>query len=300
VKTVGFIGTGMIGLPMALNIVRGGYTLTAFDRERSRLAEVAEAGGAVAGSIGEAVRGRDVVITMLPDAPDVEEVALGADGILEHIREDAIYVDMSTIDPATTRRVGARFRDRGVRMIDSPVTRSVEEAQTGNLAILVGGDPAVFEEVRPLLACMADTMTHCGELGNGEAMKLVNNFLSAGLVSLIGEAVCMGIKSGLRLELIIEASGKTGTRNNMLHEFLPTRAFRGNFAAGFYSRLSLKDQRLALSMAEAAGVEVPVGRAVLELLKETAARYPTDDFCSLIRVREEQAGIEARLSKAKP
>jgi 3-hydroxyisobutyrate dehydrogenase-like beta-hydroxyacid dehydrogenase len=296
VKTVGFIGTGMIGMPMAKNIIKGGHALRAYDLNPEALARMRAAGAEVAGSIAEAVAGRDVVITMLPDAPDVEKAALGPGGVLEHIGRDSIYIDMSTIDPATTRRVGAAFAAKGVRMIDSPVTRSVEQAITGNLAILVGGDPAVFEEVRPILACMADTMTHCGVLGNGEAMKLVNNYMSAGIVSLMSEAMCMGIKAGLTLELMIDASSKTGTRNFMLQEFLPSRAFKGNFAAGFYSRLSLKDQRLALSMAEAGGVETPVGRTVHGLLTETAAKYPTDDFCSLVRIREQQAGIEVRLA----
>ena len=294
-KKVGFIGVGTIGMPMAKNIVRGGYDVTAFDLATARVAEMREFGAKAAGSIAEAVRGQDIVITMLPDAPDVEGAALGAGGILENIGQEAIYIDMSTIDPATTRRVGEKFAAAGVRMIDSPVTRSVEQAITGNLALLVGGDVAVFEEVRPLLACMADTMTHCGPLGNGEAMKLVNNFMGAGIVALMGEAMSMGAKAGLSLELMIEASGKTGTRNFMLQEFLPSRAFIGNFKPGFFSRLSLKDQRLALSMAKAGGVEAPIGRTVFGLLEETAAKYPTDDFCSLVRIREEQAGIQLRL-----
>ena len=294
-KRVGFIGIGTIGMPMAKNIVRGGYDVTVFDLAPARVAEMREFGAKGAGSIAEAVKGQDIVITMLPDAPDVEGAALGTGGILENIGRDAIYIDMSTIDPATTRRVGEKFAAAGVRMIDSPVTRSVEQAITGNLALLIGGDVAVFEEVRPLLACMADTMTHCGPLGNGEAMKLVNNFMGAGIVALMGEAMSMGAKAGLSLELMIEASGKTGTRNFMLQEFLPSRAFIGNFKPGFFSRLSLKDQRLALSMAKAGGVEAPIGRTVFGLLEETAAKYPTDDFCSLARIREEQAGIQLRL-----
>jgi 3-hydroxyisobutyrate dehydrogenase-like beta-hydroxyacid dehydrogenase len=296
-KRVGFIGIGMIGMPMAKNIVRGGYEVTVFDQVPEKIAEMQRFGAKAAGSIAEAVKGQDIIITMLPDAPDVEGAALGAGGILESIDRDAIYIDMSTIDPATTRRVGEKFQARGVRMIDSPVTRSVEQAITGNLALLIGGDVAVFEEMKPIFACMADTMTHCGALGNGSAMKLVNNFMGAGIVALMGEAMTMGVKAGLSLELMIEASGKTGTRNFMLQEFLPGRAFVGNFKPGFFSRLSLKDQRLALSMAEAGGVEAPIGRTVFGLLQQTAEKYPTDDFCSLVRIREEQAGIQLRLKK---
>ena len=129
-RRVGFIGIGTIGMPMAKNIVRGGYDVTVFDLAPARIAEMHDFGAKPAGSIAEAVKGQDVVITMLPDAPDVEGAALGAGGILESIGQDAIYIDMSTIDPATTRRVGERFAARGVRMIDSPVTRSVEQAIT--------------------------------------------------------------------------------------------------------------------------------------------------------------------------
>jgi len=296
-QTVGFIGVGTIGMPMARNILKGGYPLAACDLDPARVAEMVRSGATAAGSIAEAVTGRDIVITMVPDAPDVLKAALGPGGVLEHIRQDAIYIDMSTIDPATTRQVGARFAGRGVAMIDSPVTRSVAQAITGNLALLVGGDPAVFERVRPILDCVADTMTHCGPLGNGSAMKLVNNFMGAGIVALVSEAMCMGIKAGLTLELMIEATGKTGTRNGMLHGFLPTTAFKGDFRPGFFTRLAQKDVRLALAMAAAGGVETPVGRTVYGLLQETAARYPTDDFSSLLRIREQQAGIEVRLAE---
>lgn len=295
-RKVGFIGVGTIGMPMAKNIVKGGYELAAYDLDPARVAEMARSGATAAGSIAEAVTSSDVVITMVPDAPDVERAALGAGGVLEHIRAHAVYIDMSTIDPATTRKVGARFAERGIAMIDSPVTRSVAQAITGNLALLVGGDPAIFERVRPILDCVADTMTHCGPLGNGSAMKLVNNFMGAGLVALVAEAMCMGVKAGLTLELMIEATGKTGTRNGMLHGFLPTTAFKGDFRPGFFTRLSQKDVRLALAMAAAGGVDTPVGRAVYAQLEETVARYPTDDFSSLLRIREQQAGIEVRLA----
>jgi 3-hydroxyisobutyrate dehydrogenase-like beta-hydroxyacid dehydrogenase len=295
-RTVGFIGVGTIGLPMARNIVKGGFALTAHDLDPARVALAVEAGARGAASIAEAVADADMVITMVPDAPDVERSALGPGGVLEHIGTAAVYVDMSTIDPATTRKVGKAFADRGIAMIDSPVTRSVAQAITGNLALLVGGDPAVLGRVRPVLDCVADTITHCGPLGNGSAMKLVNNFMGAGIVALVAEAMCMGIRAGLTLETMIEASGKTGTRNGMLHGFLPQTAFRGDFRPGFFTRLSHKDVRLALAMAAAGGVDTPVGRAVHAQLDAALARYPTDDFSSLLRIREQQAGIEVRLA----
>jgi len=295
--TVGFIGVGTIGQPMAINVAKGGFDLRVYDVNAAATAPVVAAGAAAAASIAEAAAGRDVVITMLPDAPDVEAVALGKGGLVETMRPGSIYVDMSTIDPVTSRKVGAALARRDVRMLDAPVARSVEHAKRGELAVMVGGEPAVLEAVRPILSRMADTITHCGPLGNGAAMKLVNNFLSFGIVATVSEAVAMGVKAGLSLETILGVSGGTGTNNFMMHKYLPQKAFAGDFALGFKSTLARKDCRLALGLGGALGVEMPVGRAVLDVLDETARAHPNEDFCALVRTREDQAGIKLRLDK---
>ena len=295
--TVGFIGVGTIGQPMALNIAKGGFDLRVYDVNAAALAPLVDAGATAAVSVAAAAADRDVVITMLPDAPDVEAVALGPGGLVETMRPGSIYVDMSTVDPVTSRKVGAALAARGVRMLDAPVARSVEHAKRGELATMVGGDAAVLEAVRPVLSRMADTITHCGPLGNGAAMKLVNNFLSFGIVATVREAVAMGVKAGLSLETILGVSGGTGTNNFMMHKYLPQKAFAGDFALGFKATLARKDCRLALGLAQAVGVEMPVGRAVFSVLEDTARAYPDEDFCALVRTREEQAGITLRLAK---
>lgn len=294
---IGFIGIGTMGLPMALNVLRGGYPLTVYDLSEVALAEAQKAGAKRAASIAELVRDSDVVITMLPDAPDVEATALGPDGIEANSRPGLIYVDMSTIDPVTSRRVGGRLAARGIRMIDSPVARGVENARAGTLALMVGGDLATFQEVEPLLRRMADTITHCGELGNGTAMKLVNNFLSAGIVSAIAEAMTIGLKAGLPLDLMVRISGGTGTNNAWLHKLMPGKAFLGDFSPGFMSRLARKDQRLATTLAAEIGVPLTLGAAVLQLLDETTEKYPRDDFTSILRLVGERAGVELRLNE---
>ena len=294
---IGFIGIGTMGLPMALNVLRGGYPLTVFDLSEAALAEAEKAGAHRAATIAELVRQSDVVITMLPDAPDVEETALGSGGIEANAGPGLIYVDMSTIDPVTSRRVGARLGACGIRMIDSPVARGVENARAGTLALMIGGDLAVFQEVEPLLRRMADTITHCGELGNGTAMKLVNNFLSAGIVSAIAEAMTIGLKAGLPLDLMVRISGGTGTNNAWLHKLMPGKAFLGDFSPGFMSRLARKDQRLSTKLAEEIGVPLTLGAAVLQLLDETTEQYPRDDFTSILRLVSERAGVEIRLSE---
>jgi 3-hydroxyisobutyrate dehydrogenase-like beta-hydroxyacid dehydrogenase len=293
---IGFIGIGTMGLPMALNLLRGGYALTVYDLNETALATAEKAGAKRAATVAELARQSDVVITMLPDAPDVEATALGTDGIASAARPGTIYVDMSTIDPVTSRRVGASLAGRGIRMIDSPVARGVENARAGTLALMIGGDLAVFQEVEPILRLMADTITHCGELGNGTAMKLVNNFLSAGIVSAVAEAMTIGLKAGLPLDLMVRISGGTGTNNAWLHKLMPGKAFLGDFSPGFMSRLARKDQRLATKLAEEIGVPLTLGAAVLELLDETTDKFPSDDFTSILRLVGERAGVEIRLN----
>lgn len=295
-STVGFIGIGTMGFHMAMNILRGGYRLQVFDLNKEALAEAGKAGATVAPTVADLVRTSDLVITMLPDAPDVEAVALGQDGIESAARPGTLYVDMSTIDPVTTRRVGARLAQRGIRMIDSPVARGVDNARAGTLALMVGGDIADFKTAEPVLRLMADTITHCGALGNGAAMKLVNNFMSNGIVSTVAESMTIGLKAGLPLDLMVQISGGTGTNNAWLHKLMPTKAFQGDYSLGFMSRLARKDQRLALKLAEETGVPLTLGKAVLQMLDETVATYPREDFTSVLRVVSGKAGVEMRLA----
>lgn len=295
-STVGFIGIGTMGFHMAMNILRGGYRLQVFDLDKEALAEAEKVGATVMPTVADLVRTSNLVVTMLPDAPDVEAVALGQDGIESAARPGTLYVDMSTIDPVTTRRVGARLAQRGIRMIDSPVARGVDNARAGTLALMVGGDPADFKTAEPVLRLMADTITHCGALGNGAAMKLVNNFMSNGIVSTVAESMTLGLKAGLPLDLMIQISGGTGTNNAWLHKLMPAKAFRGDYSLGFMSRLARKDQRLALKLAEETGVPLTLGKAVLQMLDETVAAYPGEDFTSVLRVVSGKAGVEMRFA----
>ena len=175
----------------------------------------------------------DVVITMVPDAPDVEKAALGPGGIIEGLRSGGIYIDMSTSAPATTRKIGQAMAAKGIRMVDAPVGRTVDNAHAGTLAIMMGGDPADVEEVKPILACMGDSFTWCGPLGNGHALKLVNNFVSGGIVALLSEALAFGLKAGLTVETVMAGVGSTFARSGILSDVLPAKAFKGDFTPGF-------------------------------------------------------------------
>jgi 4-hydroxybutyrate dehydrogenase/sulfolactaldehyde 3-reductase len=298
-QRVGFVGLGTIGRPMATNIVKNGFPLTVFDLNQAAMASLIELGAEGRATAAEVARGSDVVITMVPDAPDVEKAALGSGGVIEGIRPGAIYIDMSTVDPGTSRRIGAAMREKGVRMLDAPVARMVDNAWAGTLSIMIGGDRADADEVMPILETMGDTFTYCGPLGTGHAMKLVNNYISAGIMALHTEALTFGVKAGLQLEDIIKLVMSTYAGSRQLGEYLPSKPLRGNFEPGFFTRLSRKDQRLALTLAKDMGVDTPVGRGVFEALETACAQgYETKDYASVLLVREAEAGIQVRLADA--
>jgi 3-hydroxyisobutyrate dehydrogenase-like beta-hydroxyacid dehydrogenase len=292
---IGFIGVGTIGAPMARNLLKAGYPLVVHDHAKHATDGLAAEGASVLDSPAAIAAASDLTITMVPDAPDVEAVALGPDGIVQGIRPGAIYMDMSTVDPGTTRKVGAAIVAKGARMVDAPVARTVEDAKRGTLAIMVGGAPADVEAVRPVLDKLGNFIVHAGPLGNGHALKLVNNYLSAGILALHAEALSFGIKSGLTLEKIIELVASTGAASAQLTKMQPLKSFVGDFSLGFMTRLAAKDQRLAIAMARDAGVATPVGAGVFQALQETCARgFAEDDLASLVRVREAEAGVKVR------
>jgi 3-hydroxyisobutyrate dehydrogenase-like beta-hydroxyacid dehydrogenase len=293
---VGFVGIGTIGKPMALNIRKGGYELSVFDLNQQAVAELIDAGAKGLASPAAVAAASDVVITMVPDAPDVTKAALGPGGIVEGLAPGGLYIDMSTVDPATTRQNGAEMAKRGIRMIDAPVGRTVDNAYEGTLAIMVGGAPEDVERAMPILRCMGTDITQCGPLGNGHAVKLVNNYISGGILALLSEGLTMGVKAGLELETILEVVGGTFASSGVMTKMLPAKAFKGDFSLGFKTTLSHKDIRLGLALAEDAGLDAPVGRGVFETLQRTIdAGYGDEDFSSMLRVNEAKAGVQVRL-----
>ena len=293
---VGFIGLGTMGAPMARNILEKGHRLIVYDVHPPSVARLTAAGAATAATPREVAAGSEVVITMLPDAPDVERVALGPDGIVAGIRAGSIYIDMSTIDPGTTRKVGAAIVAKGASMIDSPVGKTADAAVAGTLTLMVGGAEAIVARCRPLLDCMGTDFFHCGELGSGQTMKLINNLLATAVSEASIEALVAGSKSGLTLEIMMSVLRTTMAWNNALAIALPKRPLAGDFSPGFMMKLAQKDCRLALRMVEELGVIAPVGRAALASVDEAIRRgMQDDDVGALLRLREEAVGIEVRL-----
>ena len=293
---VGFIGLGTMGAPMAANILKGGHRLVVSDVEPEAVAKLTAHGATAARTPAEVAAASEVVITMLPDAPDVERVALGADGIVTGIRTGSVYVDMSTIDPATTRKIGDAIRAKGAAMIDSPVGKTADAAVAGTLTLMVGGDAADIARVRPVLECMGTDFFHCGELAAGQTMKLINNLLATAVSEASIEALVTGTRSGLALDTMMSVLRTTMAWNNALAVALPKRPLAGDFAPGFMMKLAHKDCRLALQMIEDLGVRAPVGRAAFASVDEAMRRgLADDDVGALLKLREEPVGVAVRL-----
>jgi 4-hydroxybutyrate dehydrogenase / sulfolactaldehyde 3-reductase len=298
-SSVGFIGLGTMGGPMARNVLKGGHGLTVHDIDAARVAALVEAGAVAAGSPRQVAAASEVVFTSLPDAPDVEAAATGPEGILAGLAAGGIHVDLSTIDPATTQRLGALYEAQGCHMIDSPVGKTVEHAVAGTSTLMLGGDAEVIERVRPVLETMGSDLIHCGALGLGQAMKLINNLLATVLMSASAEALVAGAKVGLTLGTMIDVLKTTMAWNQQLAVAMHNRALKGDFEPGFMVRLAHKDCRLALEMNTALGLGAPVGAATLAALQEAVdAGLADKDVGALLKLREDAAGVQVRLDAA--
>jgi 4-hydroxybutyrate dehydrogenase/sulfolactaldehyde 3-reductase len=288
-----------MGAPMARNILKKGHGLTVYDLNPGAAQRLVEAGAKAASSPREVAEKSEVVITMLPDAPDVEAAVLGANGVAEGLKPGSLYIDMSTIDPETTQRIGAGLAEKGVDMLDSPVGKTVDHAVAGTSTLMIGGDPAVLERARPILSAMGTDLIHCGPLGLGQAMKLTNNLLASVLLAASSEALVAGTKAGLSLETMISVLKTTMAWNQQLAVAMHNRALKGDFEPGFMVKLAHKDCRLALAMNRSLGLDAPVGAATLAALQEAIdAGLANKDVGAILKLREDAAGVQVRLPPA--
>jgi 3-hydroxyisobutyrate dehydrogenase len=300
-KPIAFIGLGNMGLPMVANLIKAGHRVHAAD-VRSEAVEAAVAQGAVAArSAADATRQAEVVVTMVPNSPEVEVAYLGSGGVLEGARRGQIAIDMSTIDPATTRKVGARLDAAGVRMLDAPVSGGVPGAVAGTLTIMVGGDPAVFAETRPILGLMGKNVVHVGPLGSGEVAKICNNLLAGVSMVAAAEAFTIGIRAGVDPKILHEvirtSSGNCWAleHNCPVPGLVPKSASNRDFAPGFMTDLMAKDLSLARAAARDLGVPCFTG-ALAHDLYMLASRHGLGrrDFSSVIQLLTASEGSEPR------
>ncbi|HWI06235.1 MAG TPA: NAD(P)-dependent oxidoreductase [Solirubrobacteraceae bacterium] len=289
---VGFVGLGIMGSRMAANLARAGYELTVFNRTRSTAeAWVAENGGTLAASPADVGAASEVVISMVVDGDQVRAVLLGDDGVADGAAAGTLCVDMSTIAPAQTIAIGAELERRGLRMLDAPVTGSSPKAQDGTLTIMGGGEAEDFARAEDLLAVMGEHVVHVGSLGQGEMVKLINNAVAAANAATVAEALLVGEAAGVDLDALVEVMGKGSGGSAMLDlKAGPMRSH--DYTTLFKLEHMLKDVRLCLEEAQAAGVPFGAAARARDVLVAASGRgHGDDDFAALVEALEAFAGI---------
>jgi 3-hydroxyisobutyrate dehydrogenase len=285
---IGFIGTGTMGQPMVKNLLGRGFSVTAYDVAPAALQAAVALGANAAGSAAEAAKQGQLVVTMLPSSPHVEAAYLGPAGVLEGVARGRLCVDMSTIDPAVSRRVAVRLRSAGVRFLDAPVSGAVPRAVAGTLTIMVGGDPADLEEARPALAAMGSTIIHVGAVGSGEVAKLCNNLIAGVAMVAVSEAFRIaegfGVDPRVLTQVIARSSGNTWVmeHGHPVPGMVEQAAANRDYAPGFMTDLMAKDLGLAVNAARELRVPVAVAPAAQLLLRLASSHgYGRKDFSSV-------------------
>jgi 2-hydroxy-3-oxopropionate reductase len=287
---VGFVGLGLMGLPMARNVLRAGYGLTVWNRTAAKARPLVEAGAEQAESPAEVARRSDVVLTMVTDSPDVEAVVAGDRGVLQGASAGLVWIDMSTISPEVTRRVGALAAEKGVVSLDAPVSGGPPGAEAGTLSIMAGGNAEIFEVCLPLLRTMGQTITRVGELGAGQVTKACNQMVIAATLAGIAEALVLGAKAGVDVALIRQAllGGYAGSR---LLEVHGQRMIEHAFDPGFFVKLHDKDLHIVLDMARSLAVSAPVTAIAAQHFNALVAGGDGElDNSAMLKVYERLAG----------
>jgi 3-hydroxyisobutyrate dehydrogenase-like beta-hydroxyacid dehydrogenase len=292
--SLGFVGLGRMGGPMVGRLLHAGHQVTVFDVVEAALAPLVERGAARAGSAADAASAAEIVLTSLPNPDVVQQVALGAGGIVEGSKVK-VLVDLSTTGPGTATRVAGALEERGIQWVDSPVSGGVKGAREGTLAVMVSCPQATLEVVQPILEIFGKIFFVGEKPGLAQVAKLGNNLLAAAALVISSEAVVMGVKAGLDPKVMIDIINASSGRNSATQDKFPRAVLPRTFDFGFATGLSYKDVRLCVEEAEALGVPMVLGSTVRQMLAVTKARFGADsDFTSIARVIEEWAGVEIK------
>jgi len=287
---IGFVGLGVMGKPMAKNLLDAGYLVTVWNRTRSRMDELLALGAKGADSPEEVAENCDIVITMLTDSPDVEEVILGSNGVIEGAGKGLIIIDMSTISPEVTRRIAGRLVEKGVRMLDAPVSGGEIGAIKATLSIMVGGPEEAFEECLPVLQALGKKITHMGPNGMGQTTKLCNQVICALNIQAVCEGLILGAKAGLDLEKLLDVITAGAAGSWMLSNLGPKMVKR-DFEPGFRIRHQQKDLRLALSFAAELNLPLPTTGLVHQIFRIAEAECLSEKGTqALVTAMEKVAG----------
>jgi 3-hydroxyisobutyrate dehydrogenase len=271
IKRVGFVGLGIMGKPMAANLLKAGFKVTVWNRSASRTEPLVAAGARVGGSPAEVAAASDVTVSCVTDSPDVEAVALGEAGIIAGARAGSIFIDCSTISPDVARSVAARLKERQVEMLDAPVSGGDVGAKAGTLAIMVGGETAAFERALPVLQAMGKTIVHVGPSGAGQVVKLCNQIAGGLNLLAMSEAIALARRAGVAPEKMLEVVSAGAAGSWMLSNLAP-RAVRGDFEPGFMVELMQKDLRLVLEAGASTNTPLPGTALVTQLFRMLEAQ----------------------------
>jgi 2-hydroxy-3-oxopropionate reductase len=289
-STIAFIGLGIMGGPMAEHLVKAGYAVIGFNRSPGAVERLVTAGGKGATSVAEAVREADVIITMVPDSPDVEGLALGEGGIYANARQGAIHVDMSSIRPDVSARLAEAGKAAGVRVMDAPVSGGETGAIEGTLSIMVGADRADFDEVKPILDAMGTTVVLVGPPGSGQTVKAANQLIVAGTIELVAEAIVFLRAYGVDTEAAVAVLAG-GLAGNRILERKAANMLAGNFEPGFRIDLHHKDMGIVTAAARERDVVIPLGALTAQLVAAVRAQGDGDlDHSALLRGVERLSG----------
>lgn len=293
-QNIGFIGLGIMGRPMALNLLKAGYRLVVFDIVPEKVQALVDAGAKAAGSSREVAEQAEVIITMLPDGPDVEQAVLGEAGVLEGARPGSILIDMSSINPLTSQKIAAACEAKGVEFLDAPVSGGEPKAIEGTLAIMVGGKPEVFERVKPILRAMGSSVTLTGPVGAGNVTKLANQIMVACNIAAMAEALVLATKAGLDPEVVYQAV-RGGLAGSVVLDAKAPMVIQRNFRPGFRIQLHYKDLRNALQAADSLKVPLFLTSVVQQMLSALINEGKGDlDHSAITLFVEQAAKVEVK------
>jgi 2-hydroxy-3-oxopropionate reductase len=291
-KTIGFIGLGIMGKPMSKNLVKAGYSLVVLDHNKAAVAEVVALGAQEASSPADVAARSDIIITMLPNSPQVKDVVLGANGVIEGAAAGKIVVDMSSIAPLVSRELAATLAQKGIEMLDAPVSGGEPKAIDGTLSVMVGGKPEIFDVCKPVLQCMAGSVVRTGDVGAGNITKLANQVIVALNIAAMSEALVLASKAGVEPELVFQAI-RGGLAGSTVLEAKAPLVMDRKFDPGFRINLHIKDLANALETSHEIGVPLPLTASVMEMMHALKVDdLGNADHSALIRYYEKLAKTE--------
>lgn len=295
---LGFIGLGAMGKPMARNLLAAGYPLAVYDVRPEPVQELGALGAEAGRSPRHVASLASTVITMLPSPQALEAVAWGEEGLEDGWRPGAIHIDMSTVHPQTSRTMARALAERGIEMLDAPVSRGQQAAIEGTLSIMVGGDRGLFERCLEIFKALGTDVYHCGASGMGSVVKLVNNLIVGIVTGAVAEGLVVGVKAGAKLETLLEVLTASSANNFPLQHFFPRKALRGDFEPGGSVDIVYKDLALALSLGEDVSAPMLFGALSHQLYGLLRGRgMGQRDFTGIISLFEEAAGVHVRFAE---